>query len=69
MKGLIKKYKWHLIIGGLLIIFWPLIVNCLYNVETDCKVLYKPQEWTMFWGSYIGSIVSATVAFIILHIQ
>ena len=69
MKDWIKKYKWYIIIGGLLIIFWPLIVNCLYNVETNCKVLHKPQEWTIFWGSYIGSIVSAAVAFIILHIQ
>lgn len=69
MKDWIKKYKWYLIIGGLLIIFWPLIVNCLYNIETNCKVLHKPQEWTIFWGSYIGSIVSAAVAFIILFLQ
>lgn len=70
MKDWIKKHKLIIIIGAIIIIFsWPLIVNWLYNVETNCKVLHKPQEWTMFWGSYIGSIVSATVAFIILHIQ
>lgn len=70
MKDWIKKHKLIIIIGAIIIIFsWPLIVNCLYNVETDCKVLHKPQEWTIFWGSYIGSIVSAAVAFIILFLQ
>lgn len=72
MKDWIKKYKLIVIIVpiAIIIIFsWPLIVNWLYNVETNCKVLHKPQEWTIFWGSYIGSIVSAAVAFIILHLQ
>ena len=70
MKDWIKKYKFILIIVAIIIIFsWPLIVNWLYNVETNCKVLHKPQEWTIFWGSYIGSIVSAAVAFIILFLQ
>lgn len=66
----IKKHKCIVaIVAVLIIIFWPVIVNWLYNVETNCKVLHKPQEWTIFWGSYIGSIVSAAVAFIILHLQ
>lgn len=72
MKDWIKKYKLIVIIApiAIIIIFsWPLIVNWLYNVETNCKVLHKPQEWTIFWGSYIGSIVSAAVAFIILFLQ
>lgn len=70
MKDWIKKHKLIIIIGAIIIIFsWPLIVNWLYNVETNCKVLHKPQEWTIFLGSYIGSIISATVAFIILFLQ
>lgn len=70
MKDWIKKYKLIIIIGAIIIIFsWPFFVNWLYNVETNCKVLHKPQEWTIFWGSYIGSIVSAAVAFIILFLQ
>ncbi|MBR4300970.1 MAG: hypothetical protein IKT84_03520, partial [Bacteroidales bacterium] len=65
MKDWIIKHKWATaIIVSVLMFFWPLIVNCLYNVETDCEVLHKPQDWTIFWGSYIGSIVSAAVAFI-----
>lgn len=65
----INKHRGIVVVVVLIIFCWPVIVNWLYNVETDCKVLHKPQEWTMFWGSYIGSIVSAAVAFIILHLQ
>ena len=47
----------------------PLGINALYLISTDCEVLHKPSEWTMFCGCYIGAIISAAVAFIILHIQ
>lgn len=47
----------------------PLGINAAYLVETDCSILHKPSEWTTFWGSYLGSIISAGVAFIILYIQ
>lgn len=47
----------------------PLGINALYLITTDCEVLHKPSEWTMFWGAYLGAIISAAVAFIILHIQ
>lgn len=47
----------------------PLGINALYLISTDCEVLHKPSEWTMFWGGYLGAIISAAVAFIILYIQ
>lgn len=47
----------------------PICINALYLVNTDCEILHKPSEWTTFWGSYLGAIISAAVAFIILHIQ
>ena len=47
----------------------PICINALYLVNTDCEILHKPSEWTTFWGSYLGAIISAGVAFIILHIQ
>lgn len=66
----IKKHI-ALIIAIVLIIalILPLGINALYLISTDCEVLHKPSEWTMFWGSYLGAIISAGVAFIILHIQ
>lgn len=47
----------------------PICINALYLVNTDCEILHKPSEWTTFWGSYLGAIISAGVAFAILHIQ
>lgn len=47
----------------------PICINALYLVNTDCEILNKPSEWTTFWGSYLGAIISAGVAFAILHIQ
>lgn len=47
----------------------PIGINALYFIDTDYEILHKPSEWTTFWGSYLGAIISAAVAFIILHIQ
>lgn len=47
----------------------PICINALYLVNIDCEILHKPSEWTTFWGSYLGAIISAGVAFAILHIQ
>lgn len=66
----IKKHRCFVIIVTIAMIFgWPLVVNSFYSIETKCEILHEPSGWTMFWGSYIGSIVSAAVAFIILHLQ
>lgn len=47
----------------------PIGVNALYFIDTDYEILHKPSEWTTFWGGYLGSIISAGVAFAILYIQ
>lgn len=47
----------------------PIFINALHLVDTDCEILHKPSEWTVFWGSYLGAIISAGVAFAILYIQ
>lgn len=66
----IKKHI-ALIIAIVLIVVLvlPLGINALYLISTDCEVLHKPSEWTTFWGGYLGAIISAAVAFIILYIQ
>lgn len=56
-----------IIIGVALVL--PICINALYLIGTDCEILHKPSEWTTFWGSYLGAIISAAVAFIILQIQ
>lgn len=66
----IKKHTTLLVV--IVIVFalvLPIGVNALYFIDTDYEILHKPSEWTTFWGSYLGAIISAGVAFIILHIQ
>ena len=66
----IKKHITLLVV--IIIVFalvLPICINALYLVNTDCEILHKPSEWTTFWGCYLGAIISAGVAFIILHIQ
>ena len=66
----IKKHTTLLVV--IVIVFalvLPIGVNALYFIDTDYEILHKPSEWTTFWGSYLGAIISAAVAFIILHIQ
>lgn len=66
----IKKHTTLLVV--IVIVFalvLPIGVNALYFFDTDYEILHKPSEWTTFWGSYLGAIISAAVAFIILHIQ
>ena len=53
----------------IVVLVLPLGINALYLIGTDCSILHEPSEWTTFWGSYLGGIISAGVAFIILHIQ
>lgn len=66
----IKKHI-ALIIAIVLIVVLvlPLGINALYLISTNCEVLHKPSEWTTFWGGYLGAIISAAVAFVILYIQ
>lgn len=66
----IKKHTTLLVV--IIIVFalvLPIGINALYFIDTDYEILHKPSEWTTFWGSYLGAIISAAVAFIILHIQ
>ena len=66
----IKKHIALIIAIVLIVVFvLPLGINALYLISTDCEVLHKPSEWTTFWGGYLGAIISAAVAFIILYIQ
>lgn len=68
-----KWIKRHITLLVVIIIIFALVlpigINALYFIDTDCEILHKPSEWTTFWGSYLGAIISAAVAFIILQIQ
>lgn len=65
MKNLIKRYWW--IIPVILIL--PILINFTLLVPAISPIVGEDTDWLSFWGGYLGAIISAGVAFYILHIQ
>lgn len=74
----IKKNNWYkMILKVLLWLLVVIVVICLIPLTINYLILYPAQidivgdgtHWLSFWGGYLGAIISAGVAFIILHIQ
>lgn len=63
--------KWILIVLGLLLmsICLPFIINYLILKPQLCEIVGSGADWLLFWGSYMGSILSAIAAFVILAVQ
>ena len=47
----------------------PMLINWLILQPSVVSYVGKDVDWLMFWGSYIGAIISAGSAFVILYIQ
>lgn len=62
---LLKKYWWWILI----VLAAPVVINYILLVPAISPIVGDNAIWLSFWGSYLGAIISATVAFIILHIQ
>lgn len=74
MEGnIMERVKKHPIITTIIVItivlVLPLCINVITKVKIDCNILQEPSEWTKFCGEYLGTIISAVVAFIILYVQ
>ena len=65
MKAFLKKYWWGIIIT----VFAPVLINYLLMIPAIGPVVGDDVHWLAFWGSYLASLISAFVAFIILFIQ
>ena len=65
MKEWFKKYWWVILI----ILTLPIAINFLLLVPVFSPIVGENTDWLSFWGSYLGAIISAGVAFIILSIQ
>lgn len=61
----IKKYWW--IIAAVLVL--PMVVNFVLLAPAFTPIVGDNTSWLGFWGGYLGAIISASVAFIILAIQ
>lgn len=69
MKKLFMKYKWYIIGGLLLMILAPVIINKVLLMPIISDIVGDNTDWLSFWGSYLGAIISSTIAFIILLVQ
>ena len=67
--GLNKKNIIVLIGIILVAILLPFIINGLILLPSKFKFVGDDVDWLTFWGGYIGAIISAGVAFVILAIQ
>lgn len=65
----IKTILFRLLIVAIIILIIPLIINKVILLPAMFDVVGEGTDWLSFWGAYLGSIISAAVAFIILCIQ
>lgn len=65
MKDWIKKYWWAILI----ILILPVAINFALLVPAFSPIVGEDTDWLAFWGGYLGALVSAGVAFIILSVQ
>ena len=65
MKDWIKKYWWTVLI----ILALPTVVNFILLVPAFTTIVGNNADWLSFWGGYLGAIISAGVAFVILYLQ
>ena len=62
MKDWLKKYWWAILI----ILILPVAINFALLVPAFSPIVGEDTDWLAFWGGYLGAIISAGVAFIIL---
>lgn len=65
-------FKKILIASGICIIcivIIPILINSLILKPRLFESVGSGVDWLMFWGGYLGAIISASAAFIILYIQ
>ena len=69
MKQFLHKYWWEIILIIVIIFGTPLLLNKLILRPKRFAIVGDGSDWLMFWGTYLGSIISALVAFFVLFKQ
>lgn len=67
-----SQNKRNILIGFgifIFIIILPIIINWLILKPSIFEYVGTGVDWLLFWGGYVGAIISAGVAFLILAIQ
>ncbi len=64
-----KKFKYTrmVIIGLVVIVVVPILLNCILVQQRFCdNIIGNDETWLTFWGSYLGNIIAVVVPFVIL---
>ena len=69
MPNLEKMKKWIIIAILLVVIISPILVNFFLLRPAIGVVVGKDTDWLVFWGNYLGGVISVLGAFAILWIQ
>ncbi len=69
MKTFIKQNKTFIITGLIATIILPVVLNYILLIPINATIVGDSTHWLLFWGGYLGSILSSAVAFIILYFQ
>ena len=62
----IRKYWWVIF---LIVILLPIGLNFILQIPRFAPIVGDDTNWLTFWSGYLGAIVSAGVAFFVLHRQ
>ena len=65
MKEWVKRYWWI----AVLVLVLPVVINFVLQIPAFTPIVGDSESWLSFWGGYLGAIISASVAFVILAIQ
>ena len=68
-KNHIKNISISIGICIICIVIIPILINVLILKPRLFDIVGTSTDWLSFWGGYLGAVISAGVAFIILHIQ
>lgn len=60
-----------LILGVILILSIPIILNLILGLPSPCcvTVIGESTDWLLFWGSYLGGIITAAIGFLSIFIS
>lgn len=61
----VKRYWWI----AILVLVLPVVMNRILQIPAFTHIVGDSESWLSFWGGYLGAIISAGVAFVILAIQ
>lgn len=63
-----KLPKW-LLIGALVIIILPIFINFIVKINCFSEIVSgQMEDWILFFGSYLGGIITASISFVILFL-